>query len=640
MPDDMKEAKNTDFSEKETASTIDFTKSNLHANEAIATNFQRHSWQIAQRAVGSRDGHPAPMPPVMPYYQDDLEVIYQIGSDDINLLNLPSLQEIVNDSMRAIETFELGLQYLGPGEQAQFLSDEGAAWLMSYQKETDIDAEVFTDQLISILSTLNTNATYLNQSLLAIAPCLITLLHQKEERDRGWYESLANITSLLTKLEASFTRHELFRKERLLTAFIFHMILAAFVENTVDFSSSSLARRASALIVSQIQDIIQKFSKEKRDKFDSLFKSEFDSLFKSLIEIQAIASLKESTNARIDLSQIQNTLFPKLNFVAEHGVFIDAFTRISFGEDDSAETVLRYLLAGLVRAQMGAEDRCASSFFNAALADRRSREHDDQSNQKERDCFFAVANAMGLFWALELNPQIVEALTSGDGHDCAVNMFGGLADYYQPRPDALTPVRGDIANLAGLLYQARAIHGLKTVDFKRMDVSYRQLGIDSMLTLEQNFNRENMKAATVKVLWDLLDEYPDFPSTSKPIKDDGGTALSIATSSKMIRYAYERAYSETEYNQNIDKILAAINSAIEDKPRIGDRVKKVYGDWSRGKVFDDLVNLDSSILIALEDIGIGHKAVSEGQNEYFWKGNPEQDIVTAFRNAFKRSGKS
>jgi hypothetical protein len=148
--------------------------------------------------------------------------------------------------------------------------------------------------------------------------------------------------------------------------------------------------------------------------------------------------------------------------------------------EDSTQVAYFEACAGVLRVALGEADRAASSFFNAGVSLLRAREQGSPRRQ------FALArlllNTFGLQWALVLNSQDIRvALTTGDGMDCAVNLFGAAVDVSTVPPGLKPEAKNAIANLAGVVgdMESQLVpDGLvESMEFGRLRRSWDRLGL-------------------------------------------------------------------------------------------------------------------------------------------------------------------
>jgi hypothetical protein len=138
------------------------------------------------------------------------------------------------------------------------------------------------------------------------------------------------------------------------------------------------------------------------------------------------------------------------------------------GEVPGVASAYAHALAGVAHAILRQEDRAAAGFFNAGVALIRLRRR-----AKPIVAARILLNISGLYWALELNPRLEDALNSGDGSDCAVNLFGALTEWKKLQGTDLSP---DWRRLASQLLGARGL--VEEADLFRLQNSWNELEFD------------------------------------------------------------------------------------------------------------------------------------------------------------------
>lgn len=156
--------------------------------------------------------------------------------------------------------------------------------------------------------------------------------------------------------------------------------------------------------------------------------------------LAAGAGFEDETNVQLQDSALASAVLKALGIPSDldipsgsEATFLATFdqmdkvgTAVPLERYHPARTTFR-LAAGVARATSRNSQTTASAFFNAGVATFHT-EVAAISARGERAITRALLNAVGLTWAIELNPSPIAALVAGDGLDCAVNLFGALAE--------------------------------------------------------------------------------------------------------------------------------------------------------------------------------------------------------------------
>ncbi len=213
----------------------------------------------------------------------------------------------------------------------------------------------------------------------------------------------------------------------------------------------------------------------------------------------------------LDPTAVARTVFPLVSV----GTVMRPTNTAPADVREAIECVLT-LTGALVTSVLAREHLAGSRYFNAAVCLLRA------SRSAELARVRMVLNGMGLWWALRLGRGVKDALTSGDGTDCAVNLFGAAVDL----------VRGEQMEYGPLLQELLSavlawVNGpLRLPDHRaRLMQSAERLRLDAVPLAKPS--PEALQAAITKLLNAFCGSAPPTTSLAEAATWSGATAAEL-----------------------------------------------------------------------------------------------------------------
>lgn len=343
-------------------------------------------------------------------------------------------------------------------EQARLLTGMVANTLGRLERRQEITGEALADVANVILVALRPNVDWIARGQIQLVPMLRDVLERDKERGHGWYQSLAMLAGLMSRIEDMATDAGLRRIGGDMAVFYYHEVLECYVtgEKKETEVEGNLVRVISAAANNVAASIGRRLEAERKDRGERSLAS---GVARRLVKINLAGSIDRADVERLGAG---DKLLDRLHLPAPElgGPTTDGLTEadqavhqkepigvllIAIDEaqnvptasqwnDDSVFAAYLKVVAGVVRALLGKEDRTAAAFFNAGvslLAIPRDRLPEEGLEPRARTAMAIILNAVGFAWSLQLNSELAIAMGPGDGEDCLVNFWGGILDLTQ-----------------------------------------------------------------------------------------------------------------------------------------------------------------------------------------------------------------
>ncbi|MEW5728301.1 MAG: hypothetical protein AB1918_10790 [Pseudomonadota bacterium] len=286
--------------------------------------------------------------------------------------------------------------------------------------------ENVTDMVISLSRQLPARSPQTTAFITGAVPSLLGLMKAQARRDSGWS---ATVNALAILLSTRTNNPDDTLPERIV---LYHESIRNIVElgNSVTESGRRALDQAVTNMLASLSSLPVRFRIDKPEAWKRIYKS----LQPLMIALELVEGGKDPGSDALEAMRMAmkvwgwpvSDLEPQQLLTALR--VVDAMSAASDAlglERGSLERTNIYLMAGAVRAMLGKANRVASSLFNAGVEVARLANSPNQNSlalARVRSGF----NALGLWWALELNADLATALGDGDGADCAVNLLGSL----------------------------------------------------------------------------------------------------------------------------------------------------------------------------------------------------------------------
>lgn len=311
-------------------------------------------------------------------------------------------------------------------------------------------------------------------------------LDEQEEarRDEGYYQTRLALGQLCGKSGNA--------EGRALAGYYYEELLQSGPRMIGDRATNIAANNLAGFIASRQRNVKTGDAPHRQVAFHLQFLATACNLAQPGIEIDGKAALAFGKSAKMPFADAELAggamlaLLEMANVPSAWQVIVEAegAGRSDFGE---AGQLLLGVLAGLARMAFNApedHDEIAAAFFNSGISALRvargkyPRSKDPDAASQKFIIVRIVLNGLGLWWALEKSRDIAQALDAFHGMDCAVNLFGALAD---TRGDAkrMVGLTDSVADLAGLLLGAlRAVPQTVQMEAERLLGSLKQMEIE------------------------------------------------------------------------------------------------------------------------------------------------------------------
>ncbi|MBF0625229.1 MAG: hypothetical protein HQL82_10530 [Magnetococcales bacterium] len=217
-------------------------------------------------------------------------------------------------------------------------------------------------------------------------------------------------------------------------------------------------------------------------------------------------------------------------------------------------------------------DDISASLFNAGVALARERQSAMAGAGRQAIVAAQVAlNATGLVWALARGKDWEQILATLNGLDCAVNLFGTLANWQQA--PVLNTARNTMTRLAsGLLGVSANLAQRQQAEFVRLQGSWDQLGI--------------APRAIIRSPQDLLNDLDEllktlkiaFPGHAGLMGDDKAYMQWMVGVGTMLSGLLESVYGADKYRELADDLLGLLNALVRHSSDLETAWRKLYGE--------------------------------------------------------------